>query len=127
MRTIKYIPKTTTANTEYRELNEEDLNWVKTTILKSMARMSELSVSHNEDHKLVMSDYWNRRRKSLPRRRDGENSPNSFIGGLANNLIFGTQRDLSDRQMEGIEQIFGIMSALFPEEFEAVRFQVSFE
>lgn len=127
MRTIKYIPKTTSANTEYRELNEEDLNYVKERILKCLARMAELSVSHSEDHKLVMSDYWNRRRKTLPKRRDGENTPQSFIGGIANNLIFGTQRDLSDRQMEGIEQVFGIMSALFPEEFEAVRFQVSFE
>ena len=127
MKTIKYIPKTSTANTLYREVSPDDLAWVKESVLRSLARMAELGVSHEEDYKLLISDYWRRRRKTLPKRRDGENSPESFIAGLANNLIFGTQRDLTDRQMEGIEQVFSVLSELFPGEFESVRFQMSFE
>lgn len=127
MKTIKYIPKTTLANTEYRQISDTDMQWIQTSLLRILSRMAELSVSHSEDHKLVLSDYWRRRRKSLPRRRDGDNTPESFVGGLVNNLVFGTQRDITDRQMEGLEQVYSVLNVLFPEEFEHVRFQVGFE
>jgi hypothetical protein len=91
-----------------------------------MAFMCEMDMSHNEDLRAVREQWWHRRTKSLPSGREGMNTPASFIGGLVNNMLFGQQRDLSDRQMDGIEYVSKWLVELDPDKSFSYRFQLGF-
>jgi len=52
------------------------------------------------------------------------NTPCSVIGGLGNNLVFGTQRDLTDKQMEDIQFVSMALATFL--EVEPIRFQIRF-
>jgi len=69
---------------------------------------------------------FNNNTKSLPSGKEGMNTPANFIGGIVNNMIFGQQRDLSARQMEGIEYVSKWMAELDPEQSVSYRFQLGF-
>jgi hypothetical protein len=126
IRTIKYIPKATTARTEYREIEATELADIHQQLIRWLAFMSELDMSHDEDMRAVREQFWHRRTKSLPSGKEGMNTPASFIGGVVNNMMFGTQRDLSDRQCEGIEYVSKWMAELDPEKSVSFRFQLGF-
>lgn len=126
IRTIKYVPKVTSARTEYRELDPKDLSAIHQQLIRWLAFMSEADMSHNEDVRAVREQWWHRRTKSLPSGKEGMNTPASFIGGIVNNMIFGEQRDLSDRQMEGIEYVSKWMAEIDPEKSCSYRFQLGF-
>jgi hypothetical protein len=42
-------------------------------------------------------------------------------------MVFGEQRDLTDRQMDAIEHISFWMSEAFPEEFSTIKFQIGLD
>jgi hypothetical protein len=88
--------------------------------------MSELDMSHDEDLRAVREQFWHRRTKMLPQGREGQNTPASFIGGIVNNMMFGQQRDLTDRQCEGIEYVSKWMAELDPQVSVSLRFQLGF-
>jgi hypothetical protein len=125
-KTIKYVPKATSARTEYREVEASDLADIQQQLIRWLAFMSELDMSHDEDMRAVREQFWHRRTKSLPSGKEGMNTPASFIGGIVNNMIFGQQRDLSARQMEGIEYVSKWMAELDPEQSVSYRFQLGF-
>ena len=127
MRVIKYVPCVTSANTEYRDISEEDMSWVREQMIRYLARMGEVDAQHEGDLYDINKEYWHRRRKTLPRGRFGPNTPCSFISGLVNNLIFGTQRNFTDKQMAGLEDVSHVMSICFPEEFQGIRFKIGFD
>lgn len=126
IRTIKYIPKVTSARTEYREIDATDLADIHQQLIRWLAVMSELDMTHDEDMRAVREQFWHRRTKSLPSGKEGQNTPASFIGGIVNNMMFGTQRDLSDRQCEGIEYVSKWMAEIDPEKSVSFRFQLGF-
>lgn len=125
-RIIKYIPKVTTARTEYREINKEDMDFVQSELIRWLAYMSELDMFRDEDSKWVLNQYWHKRTTLLPKGQEGQNTPASFIGGLINNIVFGTQRDLTDKQMEGIMNISHILGQCNPA-CTSIIFQIGFE
>ena len=126
-RLIKYIPKSTLANTEYRSINELDMAFIHEQVLRYLSRMGELDMEHEGDLYELNQTWWHKRRKTLPKGRQGHNTPCSYISGIANNLIWGQQRDLSNKQMDALEDISHVMSICFPGEFSAIRFQMGFE
>lgn len=126
IKTIKYVPKVTSARTEYREIDPSDMADIQQQLIRWLAFMSELDMSHDEDMRAVREQFWHRRTKALPSGKEGQNTPASFVGGVVNNMIFGTQRDLSSRQMEGIEYISKWMVELDPEHSVSYRFQLGF-
>ena len=126
-RIIKYIPKNTLANTEYRSVNEVDMAFIHEQILRYLSRMGELDMEHEGDLYDLNRDWWHKRRKTLPKGRQGANTPCSYIAGMANNLIWGDQRDLSNKQMDALEEISLWMAECFPNDFSAIRFQIGFE
>lgn len=125
-KTIKYIPKVTSAKTEYRELDSADMAQIQEQLIRWLAVMSEMDMTHDEDLRAVREQWWHRRTRSLPMGREGQNTPSSFVGGLLNNLMFGQQRDLTDRQMEGIEYVSKWMAEIDPERSLSYRFQLGF-
>jgi hypothetical protein len=126
VRTIKYIPKTTSAKTEYREIDASEILEIQQQLIRWLAVMSELDMSHDEDLRAVREQFWHRRTKMLPQGREGQNTPASFIGGIVNNMMFGQQRDLTDRQCEGIEYVSKWMAELDPQVSVSLRFQLGF-
>lgn len=123
---IKYIPKAVTANTEYREINEDDLAWIKEQLLRWLAWMGELDTEHQSDYAALRDQWWHKKQRELPKSRQGPNSPCSFVAGCVKNLIFGEQRDLTLKQAETIENISNWMATSFEGEFESMRFQIGF-
>lgn len=123
-RMIKYRPKTTSANTTYVELFEEDHAWLKTELIRWLALMSEQQGSDSELWSVIQYQYWSKRTKTLPKGKLGLNSPQSFIGGLINNLVFGTQRDFTESQTEAVRDISAQLAQLF-DSVEPIVFRIS--
>lgn len=124
MRVITYRLKNTLAKTEYLELDEDDAQWLKTELIRWLAKMSETQADPSELWRMVHAEYWSKRTKTLPKGRNGLNSPASFTGGLINNLLFGDQRDFTVRQTEGIRDISAQICQLF-DDLEPVQFRIS--
>jgi hypothetical protein len=123
MKMIRFYPKNTAARTTYVELNEQDTAWLKTELIRWLARMSETQADPNELWRIIHNQYWSKRTKTLPKGRNGLNSPASFVGGLINNLLFGEQRDFTDRQLEGIRDISAQLNQLF-DDVEPLQFAI---
>jgi len=81
--------------------------------------MGMLDVNRNEDIRQVMKHWWYKRTSSLPKGATGQNSPLSLVSGLLNNLMFGTQHDLSTHTMDSIENISAQM-VLFEQALEEI-------
>jgi len=125
-RIIKYVPKITGAKTEYREISEDDLQWLQVEMIRWLTRMAELDQSHDEDVKYFLSQWWHRKSKTLHRGQNGPNTPCSTIGGILHNMMFKEhpQRDFSAKQMDDIVAVSHILSEAL--DVTAVRFQVGF-
>ena len=125
-RVIKYIPKVTSARTEYREVSTEDMAFIQTELIRWLALMSELDMSRDEDSKWVNTQWWHKRTDSLPRGKEGQNTPASFIGGMVNNILFVNQRDLSDKQMDAVQNISHVLGQCV-EGCTCITFQIGFD
>jgi hypothetical protein len=123
MKTINYLPKSTAARTTYVEIPDEELAWLKTELIRWLARMAETQNDPDELWRVIHSQYWSRRTKSLPKHRNGLNSPSSYVAGLINNLVFGDQRDFTERQLEGIRDVSAQLGQLF-EDIEPLQFRI---
>lgn len=120
IRAIKYLPKNTTANTQYVDLDIDDMSWLKTEMIRWVCLMGELDGSHNDDVKQIMKYWWYKKNSSLPKGKEGQNSPLTFVSGLVNNLVFGTTKDLTTKYLDSIENISNNM-VLFEEALNDVN------
>lgn len=106
MHKINYNIKSTTANTDYLYLENEDMATVQVTVLGLLTYMTELSISKDKDIRdftkwFTTSDkryHYNNRLKK-------HNSPQSYLAGTINNLQFGNQKDFSLAQLQTIQDI----------------------
>lgn len=110
---ITYDPKTTNAKTQYNRLDPVDMALVQAELIRYMALMGELSKSRNRDIQNVINQWYRKRTETLPKGKDGWNTVESFISGLLNNLMFGNQNDLSQIQMDALENISANMELIY--------------
>lgn len=125
MKVIKYIPKTTSARTEYREIDSEDYAWLQTQMIQWLTIMGQLDQKHDEDSKWVLSQWWHKKdSKKLHKGQEGPNTPCSTVCGILHNMLFKDQpqRDFSNKQMEDLEYVSLVVSQLG--DCEAIRFQI---
>lgn len=124
-RNIRYLPKITSARTEYREITEEDHQWLLSELNTWLVKMAMLSNTTDEDLRELRDSYWRKRRANLPRGRDGNNSPESMVAGILDNMLYAEnpQRDFTDRQCQAIEDISRWMSAV-DDSLSEVTFQI---
>ena len=129
MKTIKYIPKVTSARTEYREIDPEDQQWLQVELVRWLAMIGELDQTHDEDIRLFRDSWWHRKSKDLSKGHLGPNSPCSIVAGIVNNMMFkaAPQRDFTEKQMRDIEYISMTLSGIFPTTATGVRFQIGFQ
>ena len=123
-KTIKYIPKITTSKNEYRSILPEDMQFLQTELIRWLSTMGELSISKDADSKWVSNHFWLKRTETLPKGKNGQNTPYSFVSGLLNNLLFGEQRDLSSIQMDSLENLSALMGSCL-EDCTRIQFQIS--
>lgn len=110
---ITYDPKITMANTQYNQISQDDMSWLLKELMRYLAYVSALQNHKNEDLQAILKQWYKKRTSTLPKGKNGLNSPETFIGGLLNNLMFGNQNDLSDVQMDAIMNISSHMSQLY--------------
>ena len=114
------------AKTEYRNINPEEHGWLISYLFRVLCRMSTLSTTNTEDLKTLRDQWWRRRRTTLPRGRDGQNSPESMVAGILENMLYSDtpQRDFSAKQCDAIEEISNWMAAVDDKEFDTIRFAI---
>lgn len=105
IKVIKYLPKITNAKTQYVDIDQQDMLWLQTELIRWLSLMGEIDGHRNEDLRQIMKAWWYKRSKTLPKGYHGQNSPLTFISGLVNNLMFGTQHNLSTTVLDGIENV----------------------
>lgn len=114
IRTIRYIPKATSAKTQYVDIDKQDMEWLQTELIRWLAIMGEQDNSHNDEVKQIMKYWWYKKTSTLPKGKEGQNSPLTFVAGIVNNLVFGSTRDLSTVYIDSLENISANM-VLFEE------------
>ena len=103
---IYYNNKTTTANTNYIELERIDLELVQVSILGILTYMCELSVHKTKDIKEFVHWFTTpHKRYHYNKHCARNNSPQSYLAGVINNFQFGTQYNLSLSQLEIVVDI----------------------
>ena len=113
MRFIKYVPKVTNnTKTQYVTIDKDDMLWLQSELIRWLSVMGELDGNRNIDLKQVMRYWWYKRTNSYPKSKNGQNSPLTMVAGLVNNLMFGTQKDLSVTTLQAIEDISNQMVLL---------------
>ena len=110
---ITYEPKITSAKTQYNQLQANDMAYVHSQLIRYMALMGELSKNRDREVQNIINQWYRKRTQTLPKGKDGWNTPESFIAGLLNNLMFGNQNDLSQIQMDALENISANMSIIY--------------
>jgi hypothetical protein len=125
-RRISYIPKITSARTNYREISSEDMDWLQLELIRWLSLMAECDQYRDEEVKFVRDQWWHKRTSTLPKGKEGQNTPCSFIGGLVNNIMFGEQRDLSDKQMDAITNVSHILGSAYDTVCSEITFQIGF-
>lgn len=106
MRHVSYSYKTTQANTQYVELENNDFEYIQVTVLQLTSYMAELSVSRNKSLKEILR-WYKTANKHCPYSTllKSNNSPQSFLAGIINNFQFGTQKDFTEKQILTLEYL----------------------
>ncbi len=125
-RTIKYVPKITSARTEYCEIDPEDQAWLIDQLIHWLALMGEMDQATDADSEWVRTQWWHRKTNKLNSGKQGRNTPCSFVSGVILNMLYKqpAQRDLTRKQMDDFETISAILAQVYP--VEAIRFQIGF-
>lgn len=103
---IYYEAKQTKANTTYCQLRNQDQGWLEGKLVQMLSFMGEVSINSSKEARDYVS-WWTKSNRDLPynMKMGRNNSPQSYVSGIVNNLIFGTQRDLSLKQLEIVQQL----------------------
>ena len=113
MMKIYYDTKNTSADTVYMSINKDDMDSIISICIGIQSYMSELSLCPNKDIKDLLK-YYKSPNKTLPYHKQWRrhNSPQTFISGLINNIMFGSQFDISETQGQHLQNIINMMSEI---------------
>lgn len=113
--TIQYEVKVTNSNNIYYQLEAQDTAWLIGKLIRIQSFLNELSLTKDSDIKGVIK-WYTTSDKELPynshfKRR---NSPQSYVAGLLNNLLFNSQNDITSTQAVHLEYIINSYVQLEP-------------
>jgi hypothetical protein len=116
---ITYKIKNTSATTDYMSVSSEDMSWIKEDLLMAYKNLL-IDLAKNRDKEIrEIYDVLNSPDKNLPKRRAGmgyaKNSLVSFIDGMIDNIVRGTQRDLTIKQADGLAYVSEIINYIQPD------------
>ena len=106
IRKIFYNRKVTSANTTYLSISEEDTQFLISKCIQLQSYFGELSLVKDKDVRDVYK-WFTTPTKTLPYSNSMKryNSPQSFISGTLNNIMFGSQREITETQSEHLQNI----------------------
>ena len=113
LRKIFYNRKVTSANTTYLSIDDEDTQFIISKLIQIQSYMGELSLVKEKDIRDVYK-WYTTPTKTLPYSSSMKrsNSPQSFVAGSLNNLMFGTQKELTEIQSEHLQNIINTYQQL---------------
>lgn len=106
IRKIFYNSKVTSANTTYLSISSDDTQFLISKLIQIQCYFGELSLTKQKEIKDVYKWYTSST-KTLPysSAMKRNNSPQSFVSGTLNNIMFGQQRELTEVQSEHLQNI----------------------
>jgi len=113
---IRYEVKVTVSNNTYYTIEKQDKDWLVAKLIQVQSYMNELSITKDDDLKAFVKWYTSPN-KTLPISTmfKRHNSPNSFVAGTINNLLYGNQNDITDTQSEHLQFIINTFTDLSSE------------
>jgi hypothetical protein len=106
MHKINYNIKSTSANTDYLILENDDMATVQITVLGLLTYMTELSIAKDKDIRDFTKWFTTPdKRYHYNNKLKRYNSPQSYLAGTINNIQFGNQKDFSLTQLQTIQDI----------------------
>ncbi len=96
---IRYQRKVTNSNNTYYQIEKHDKDWLVAKLIQVQAYMGELSITKDTDVKDFVK-WYTTSTKNLPFSTIFKryNSPQSYVAGMINNLLYGNQNDLTETQ-----------------------------
>ena len=116
-KTITVTPKISSAKTQYWDMEPEDEAYIYKWLYRLLADMSELS-THDEELK---KEWFKRRPGSYPKGIKGPNSHASMIGGICSAKLKDANKNLSDAQLDCVEDLFDIIADFYSDEEDAPK------
>lgn len=106
MYTIKYEVKVTRSNNTYYKLDTTDRDWLIIKLIQIQSYMNELSITKDNELKEFVK-WFESPSKTLPisTKFKRHNSPQSYVAGTLNNLLYNNQSDITDTQANHLEYI----------------------
>jgi hypothetical protein len=110
---IFYTTKMTNANTTYLNIDDKDMEYLLSKCIQIQSYFGEISLTKNKDIKDVYR-WYTTSTKTLPYSNTMKryNSPQSFISGTLNNLMFGKQNQISDTQSQHLQNLINLFYQL---------------
>ncbi len=113
--TIKYEVKVTNSNNTYYKLKTNDGLWLIQKLIRIQSNLNELSLAKDPDLKDFVK-WYTTPNKILPisTHFKKHNSPQSYVAGMLNNLMFSNQTDIASTQTLHLEYIINTYMSVEP-------------
>ena len=122
MQTIYYNVKNTSASTEYTLIEKQDMEDIRNMLFHISALINEMDRYTEPLAKEINKDLLHKFNTNLPRGKDSMNTIASYVGGLICNIVYGTQKDLSTKQLRALEYITEVASTVWPDKIKQYQF-----
>ena len=122
MQTIYYNVKHTSASTEYTLIDKQDLEEIRNMLFHVSALINEMDRYTEPLAKEINKDLLHKFNNRLPRGKESMNTIASYVGGLICNLVYGTQKDLSTKQLRALEYITEVANTVWPDKIDQFQF-----
>ena len=96
-------------STTYVTFSKNDDKEIKDILMKSLATICDFDNKPGEDA-YTIKVHLHKASRILPFSKEGPNSPSSFIAGCVLNLVYGTQKQFTLKQLETLQVIFEALS-----------------
>lgn len=109
LREIVILPKVTAAKTQYYDMSADDQAYIYDWLIRFLADLTELA-THDEELK---REWFKRQPRAYPRGKNGPNSTASMIGGIISARLANPKHNISEPQLEPLEDIFSMIATLY--------------
>jgi hypothetical protein len=105
-RQIAVYPKTTSADTQYWDIDAEDEAYIYEWLYRLLADMAESS-TYDPD---LQKEWFKRRPGVWPKGKSGPNSHASILGGICSAKLRDPKKNLSTAQLDAVEVMFDVIA-----------------
>lgn len=111
-RTIAVYPKTTNADTQYWDMDEDDQAYIYQWLYRLMSDMQELATYDAE----LQREWFKRRPGIYPKGKQGPNSHASILGGICSAKLRDSKKNLSTPQLDVVQVMMDIVAQQYSAE-----------